>query len=204
MSGNELIDAWLNVTDRVPIAHCIPIAFQDLPARVRGDSTMWAERFLSQGANPHTGHVPVTFAFHLATVNTPDLLRYEYPVPPYELEAVESINFTLLMIRQRPELLDIGPTARLSAIQSAIDTVLNVKDTDHQWTFQFPAALVEGARFSTNPGVDPLFLPSWTSRADGGIRHSLLYLLCYKKFFDRANFRDIKDWFDDAFRRRHP
>jgi hypothetical protein len=68
------------------------------------------------------------------------------------------------------------------------------------WSFQFPAALTEGSRFSTNPTVGPLRITTWEDRTDGGIRGGVLYFLRFKKSFELVGYPNLRRWFDESFR----
>ena len=199
MQGEELLVAWLGAIDRVSRNDFVSVENYDaLSARVKGDSSLWSERFFTAGANPNAQTTPVKRSFHLATVDTPDLLRHEYQFKQWNLDVIESINFTL--VRVQPGIMNLRDAERLSFISLAAKEILNLQDAEHQWIFQFPAKVTDGIKFSTNLGADPLNLASWKDRADGGVHQGVLYFICYKKFFDMGDYRDIQNWFDDAFR----
>jgi hypothetical protein len=167
---------------------------------VRGDSSMWSERFFQPAADP-TRQPQAVRAFHLAGPGTPDLLRHLYVFDGAPLEVVESINFSL--VRSGAPLLPLAPASRASRVRALAARLLQLETPTHRWAFQLPAELADGARFCTDPDADPMSLVSWESRVDGGIRNGQLWFLAYKKFFDRADFRDIDRWFDEPFRAAH-
>jgi hypothetical protein len=201
MQGEQLIHMWLNVTDRASAEGYIPIRdFGSLPARVRGDTSLWSEHFLTPSANPQHRKSGVQFGVHLSTRDTPDLLRYEYPLEAWRLTIIESNNF--MLIRAGGVLLNSPQPVLRKSIEAAAAAVLNMSDADHAWTFQFPDQIEDGAIFSTKPEADPLFLPQWTDRADGGFHKGVLFFLCYKKVLEIAGYEDIKRWFDADFRQK--
>ena len=201
MRGTEVVTTWIEAIERVPPQGYLPVSdFETLPKLVRGDSTMWAERFLKPEASPHARGATVQWEAHLSTADTPDILRHRLRVGPYGLDIAETINFMLIRVIQTPRLLELGEEARPAAVRAAALAILNLQDSEHTWVFQLPARIVDGVLFSTNPDADPLHLPSWKDRADGGVHRQTLFFLCYKKFFDRAGFRDIQRWFDESWR----
>jgi hypothetical protein len=163
-----------------------------LPEEVRGNSTMWCERFFAPEANPHAQTAPPQRSYHLSTETSPDLLRHVYTVRQVALDVVESVNFTLIRTNRMPPLTP-------QAAREVAKIILNLKDAEHAWTFQVPASLVEGTWFSSDPDADPMSM-SWTDRADGGIRKGALVFLCFKKEADRVGYGDIRKWFDAGFR----
>jgi hypothetical protein len=200
LEGKELVSAWLKSVAQVPLKTFTVIDdFQELPARVRGDSSLWSERFFSNQAHPHKQKDKVRHGVHVATASTPDMILHQYRVKELDLTVVESVNFTLIFVggvtlfnaleRDRPDL-----------IHQAAEIILNLKDNDHQWSFQFPEKLEDNAMFSTNPEVDPFAMYSWADRADGGIYRRVLYFLLFKKIPDRMGYQDTQSWFDQAFR----
>ena len=204
MQGTELIDIWLNIAERrVPRDRYRPVASLDeLPARVRGDSSLWGERFFTPAADP-SRQTRARRSVHVADAHTPDLLRHEYAFKGWQLEVIESINFFIVRATGTPPILERTPAERGDAIRALAAAVLQMETADHRWVFDIPPAPGEGARFSTDPSADTLHLVSWTSRVDGGISQGRVFFLCYKKFFERADYRDIDLWFDDAFRARY-
>jgi hypothetical protein len=78
--------------------------------------------------------------------------------------------------------------------------VLNMNDAEHHWAFQYPSTLTEGTVVSTNAAEDPVFMGSWTERADAVIRGGLVHLLCYKKRPSIVGFLADCQWFDNDFR----
>jgi len=200
LEGKELVSAWLRSVAQVPLKTFIPVdSFQDLPARVRGDSSLWSERFFSDLAHPHKQTNKVQHGIHVATENTPDLILYQYRVNDLELTVVESINFTLVFVGGIA-LFNMLERNRSEAINQAAKTVLNLKDDDHQWSFHFPEKLDDNAMFSTNPDVDPFAMYSWVGRADGGIYKRVLYFILFKKAPERMGYQNTQSWFDPAFR----
>jgi hypothetical protein len=196
MEGEQLIRAWLDAVDRVSPNDYRPIgSFDEFPDAVRGDSEMWCERFFAPQANPRLQSVPPALTYHLSTDASPDLVRHVYAVQKLALDVVESINFTLIRTNRRSPLV-------AQDVHEVASSVLNLKDPEHEWTFHIPASLSDGTWFSTDADADPFAMSSWADRADGGIRKDILVFLCFKKDPDLVGYRDIRQWFDGAFRSR--
>ena len=203
MAGEELIRIWLNVADRAEAEGYRNVnGIAALPARVRGDSSLWSERFLSRDSDPQYQKTGVQIGVHLSTADSPDLLRYDYRLDSRRLSIVESNNFMLIRIAEPPAPLNSSQSTLREYVEAAAASILNIRDGDHVWRFQFPDQIREGTIFSTQQTTDPLFLPQWTERADGGIHNRVLYFLCYKKVLQNAGYDDIKNWFDPEFRRQ--
>lgn len=200
LEGKELVSAWLRSVAQVPLKTFIPVdSFQDLPARARGDSSFWSERFFSDSAHPHKQTDKVQHGVHVATENTPDLILYQYRVNDLELTVIESINFTIIFVGSIA-LFNMLERNRPDVINQAAKTLLNLKDDNHQWVFQFPEKLDDNAMFSTSPDTDPFSMYSWADRADGGIHRRVLYFLLFKKAPERMGYQNTQSWFDPAFR----
>lgn len=200
LEGKELVSAWLKSVAQVPLKTFTVIdSFQDFPAKVRGDSSLWSERFFSDLAHPHQQKDKVTYGIHIATDSTPDLILYQYRVKDLDLTVVESVNFTLIFVGG-VTLFNALERSRPDLISHAAETILSMKDSDHQWSFQFPEKLEDNAMFSTNPNIDPFAMHSWMDRADGGIYRRVLYFLLFKKIPDRVGYQNTQNWFDQAFR----
>ncbi|MCP5158335.1 MAG: hypothetical protein H6975_02785 [Gammaproteobacteria bacterium] len=200
LEGKELVSAWLNSVAQVSLKTFTPIeSFQDLPAKVKGNSSLWSERFFSNLANPQKQQDKVQHGIHVATESTPDLILYQYRVKDLELTVVESINFTLVFVGGMA-LFNMLERSRAEAIDQAAQMILNLKDDEHEWVFQFPEKLEDNAMFSTNPETDPFAMYSWTHRADGGIHRRVLYFLLFKKLPDKVGYQNTQTWFDPDFR----
>lgn len=193
---DDLIGVWLTVVDRAAAGDWVALPdFDALPPRVRGDSSMWSERFFTPAASP-AAQAHAVRGFHRATALTPDLLRHEYPLGALRLDVVESINFFVVRVDGTPAILQVPVAERPDRVRAAAAAILRLDADNHHWVFRLPAVLSEGSRFDTDEAADPLYLPSWESRVDGGIHDGRLYFVCYKKFFERASFRDGDRWFD--------
>ena len=203
MAGDELITIWLSSIDRASQKGFVSLeSLTALPDNVRGDTSLWSERFFTAEANPYHQTSGVNYSYHLSTADTPDLLRYEYEVKGLGLEVMESSSYTLIRVRPRVNLHDLKQEEKLNLIHQAAQRILNMQDEDHQWDFRFPEPIVDNSRFSTDPNADPIVMSSWVSRSDGGIHKGGLYFLLFKRIPDRAGYRDIQRWFDSAFRNR--
>lgn len=203
MEGDELVTIWLSSIDRASRKGFVPLAsLKALPDNVRGDTSLWSERFFTSEANPYHQTSGVKYSYHLSTDDTPDLLRYEYEVKWLGLEVIESSSYALIRVRQRVNFHDLKQEDRVSLVNRTAQVLLNMQDEHHKWDFRFPDAIADNSRFSTDPTADPIVMSSWMSRADGGIHRGDLYFLLFKRIPERAGYRDIQRWFDSAFRNR--
>jgi hypothetical protein len=193
VQSDELVTIWLDSIDRVALDAYRPIAFDALPAIVRGDSSLWCERLFTSTANPHTRKMDVKWSYHLATEDTPDILRAEYVIPPYAVEMLETRGYVVARVRKA----DVPDRGFVLAVAEAM--LLKPPGTA-VWNFQFPAALSEGSRFTTNSALGPHLIASWEDRTDGGVRKGALFFLRFKKSLERIGYPDLRRWFDDAFR----
>ena len=201
MEGDELIRIWLDSIDRVSRKGFVPLAdFKTLPDAVLGGTRLWSARFFTPEANPTHQTNGIKYSYHLSTADTPDLLRYEYEFKSLNLEVIESSSYTFVRVRQRPGSADLKQNERVGFINRTATMILNMRDENHNWEFQFPSAVADDTRFSTDPNADPIAMTSWESRADGGIRNGDLYFLLFKKIPDRPAYPDIQRWFDNRFR----
>ena len=193
---DDVTSIWLDSVDRVAEGAYRPIAGRDaLPAQVRADSALWADRFLSSAANPHLRGWDVAWSYHLATKDTPDLIRAVYDIPGHGLDVIESRAYLITRIHE--------PAPATPQEVATVAELLLAKPPDAAaWRFQFSTALTEGGRFTTNPSIGPLDIMDWPDRVDGGIRHGRLYFLQFKKIPDRQGYPDLRRWFDEAFRAR--
>jgi hypothetical protein len=196
MTDDQLITIWLDSIDRVPADGYRPVTeWAALPSAVRGDATFWAGRFFTPEANPHNHRDTVQWAYHLATEKTPDILRYRSKVDSYELDVIETRGYLLVRVRRL-----LPPNT--AAVVAVAEKVLLKPEGMDSWNFHFPAALVEGTRFSTNQDAGPLRIASWEDLVAGGIRNGSLYFLRCKKVLDRMGYPDLRGWFDNTFRNR--
>jgi len=201
VQGEQLIRTWLGVVDKVPPAALIEISdYSQLPNSVRGNSSLWSQRFFSVQADPHKQQTKVKLRVHLSTEDTPDLLLQNYEFKSWHVSVVESNNFTLIRVSGGADPCSLGEVQGRDFVQTVAHLILNVKDDEHVWRFELPDRLSDGIIFSTNPQVDPLYLAQWSDRADGGIYKGTLFFLCYKKLLSVAGYEDIKMWFDKDFR----
>jgi hypothetical protein len=192
---DELVTIWLDSIDRVETNAYKPVMFEALPAAVRGDSSLWADRFFTDAANPHNHKAAVKWTYHLSTESTPDILRGEHIVQKYALEVIETRSYLITRVR------GTAPQSR-SAVLAAAEDLLRRPESTATWSFQFPEVLNEGSRFSTNPTVGPLRITTWEDRTDGGVRGGVLYFLRFKKSFELLGYPDLRRWFDESFRRK--
>ena len=195
MLDDELVTIWLDSIDRVAPDAYNPVAFDLLPPEVRGDSSLWSERFFTAAANPHNRKAVVQWSYHLATADTPDVLRGKYSVQKYDLDVIETRSYLITRIR-------VNESPNREAILAAAEDLLLKPQGMATWTFQSIESLNDGSRFSTNPTVSPLRIATWEDRTDGGIRRGYLFFLRFKKSFDLIGYPDLRRWFDESFRRK--
>lgn len=194
MEGEDLIRAWLGAVERARSEEFVPLAgFDLLPPLVRGDSSLWSERFFASGANPHRQARPPRLACHLAGAASPDVLRHEYSVAQMPLEVLETANFALIRVGDARA----QTAADVNRIGGAI---LNAEGDGRHWVWRLAAGSGSEAWFSTDPEADPLSMESWTARADAGIRGGTLMFLCFKKDAQKLGYHSMKGWFGPGFR----
>ncbi|MFN7935042.1 MAG: hypothetical protein U0R19_17060 [Bryobacteraceae bacterium] len=165
-----------------------------LPPAIRADASLWAERFFTPEANPHARPADVQWSYAIAGPATPDAIRYIYRVDPYDLDTIETRAFTVVRLKLR------SPSA--TVIEDAANRLLLGPGHGQRWRFQFPEALTEGSRFSSDPSVTPIDIATWEDLVEGGIRSGAAYLVRFKKLLQRQGYEHLPTWFDPEFRAR--
>ncbi|MBL8178404.1 MAG: hypothetical protein JNK48_27265 [Bryobacterales bacterium] len=191
----DLTAIWTESILRIPPTGWRLLADIDLlPPAVRADSAMWAERFLTDAANPHLRPHAAQWSFVLATEDTPDAIRAGYRADRYDLDTVETRAYLLVRLRLRE--------FSAAAIQEAADRLIQPAQSGSRWRFQFVETPSEGSRFSTSPASNPLTIASWDDLVEGGVRNGAPYFLRFKKHHQRQGYPNLGAWFDPDFRAR--
>jgi|SRR5579872_4025713 len=186
---DDRIGAWLNMIDRADAAWIAPANFTALPdgASVHLDSEKWCRVFFKPEANPHAAVPAATLAIHHATADTADILRYDYGSTRMHLRLYETVDFVLLRIEEGGEdILKVSQNKRRDAISAMAGLLLNppppakAGGPETTWSFKFAGMIEDGSRFSTDASQEPVVMPSWASRVDGGIRAGHPYFVCFK------------------------
>ena len=201
MPDDDLVMIWIASVERVTRDDWTSLAdWSMLDSEVRGDSSMWLERFLSPAADPEE-RSGVDHSIHVATDETSDLLRHEYEVDSRTVVVTEQRNFALVEIPD-PEFDPAGPdeTAKQATVNRIAQHLLNMAGGRKKLEFKFAGPLVEGSRFSTNTHADPFALRDWSERVDGGVRNGRLWFLFFKKQPQRVGYEDSQDWFSENLR----
>jgi hypothetical protein len=215
---------WLAAVARVPPEAFTPVErFDDMSGTARADSWFWCDSIFREEVNPHNEAIGCRHAFHLATDDTPDLLRHEYSAGGLDLVVTESRNFVLVQVaRSCVDVLALcGPDRaaairRLSAaifaagggaapavpVTAAGGAAFRGPLGDACVPLELPPVIEEGTAFSSNPEADPAVLACWKDRTECGVQGGCLYFLCYKKSSQRAGYENARQWFDEAFRCR--
>ena len=204
---DDLIGAWLNMVDRADPAWIAPANFTALPdgASVQLDSEKWCGVFFKPEANPHAAIPAATLAIHHATADTADILRYNYGSTTMRLRLYETVDFALLRIEEGADILHSSLDERPGAIADMARRLLNNPPATKAgappatWSFQFTKVIEDGSRFSTDASQEPVVMPSWASRVDGGIHAGHLYFVCFKNRESgdgRLIMLDSHHWFD--------
>ena len=187
---DDLVGAWLNMIDRAEgawIPHPDLASLADGSA-VKQDSEKWCGTFFKTEVNPHLANPTATLTVHEATADTADLIRYDYGASGMRLRVYESVDFAVLRIEEADvDILKLSQDKRSAAIAAVAARLLAKPATANggavaraSWPFKFPQSVEDGSRFSTDASQEPLTMPSWTSRVDGGIHAGHLYFLCFK------------------------
>jgi hypothetical protein len=211
--AEERLAAWLSAVDRVPDEEFTGVEdFEEISGPARADSYHCCDAVFSEGACPHDEALGPRHAFHLATEDTPDLLRHEYAASGLDVVVMEGRNF--LLVRLPPSGLDVLalPAAeRPAAIRRVAERLFGegaaaVGREDRTGAscppLAIPAVIEEGVAFSSRSDVDPALLSCWRDRIECGVRGGELYFVCYKKPSQRAGYANAQQWFDDEFRER--
>jgi hypothetical protein len=198
--ARKLIRSWLAAVDRAE--SYTPVRDPaELPAEVLASSGFWCASFFPSCADPHEPALAARAFVHLATPDTPDLLRYDYVVNGISVALIENRNFALLRVaRESADVLARASGERAEEIRRITAAIFG--GPDHPWvgTFELPKAIEEGATFSTDPSANPLLLTTWRARIDGGIHRGCLYFLWYKRVSQLVGFWNEREWFDEDFR----
>jgi hypothetical protein len=199
------IDRWLAAVDRAVARGFDRVEDREvLPAGARADSWFWCDEVLAPHANPHDAP-GARASVHPATPTTVDLLRHDYKAAGLGLTVIEGRNFLLVQVDPASaDVLALPPEDRAAAVHRVASAIFKARPS-----FQVPRAIEEGARFSTDEGVDPRLMAHWSRRLDGGVRGGRLWFLCYKKAPQRVGFAREEGWIRvssarDRTRRRRP
>jgi hypothetical protein len=206
----QRLSGWLAAVRRVPPEGFTEVArLEDICRQVCADSWFWCDAMFTEQANPHSQALGRRHAFHVATEDTPDLLRHEYTVAGLDLAVTESRNFVLVEVaRSSLDLLGLAGPDRAAAVRRIAESLFAQAGRAQFVVFSGPAEacslddIVEGTALCTNPSADPVLLSCWADRMECGIQEGRLYFLCYKKSSQRAGYENAQQWFDDAFRAR--
>jgi hypothetical protein len=201
--ARSLDQDWLAAVDRAE--KYVPIRDRgELPPQALASSCYWCAAFFPSCADPHDAALSAEISAHVATADTPDLLRYAYVVNGVPVDLLESRNFALLRVaRASVDVLALPPAERAKEIQRIAAAIFSSVDRQQAWSFVLPKKIEEGTTFCTDPSANPLLLATWSERIDGGIHHGSLYFLCYKRVAQIVGFWNAQEWFDEAFRAKH-
>jgi hypothetical protein len=204
MKPEDFVLNWIDVDEVLKDSDYRPIKdFAKLPDPPAGDSLYWAKDFFARDASPYAAANKAKHSYYLAGKLSFDLLRHEYSFKSVDLVVIEGRNFTLICAK--PPKIDLVVTQGWRPIIEAIaQDVLNMKDDEHTWTFQYPPVVKDKVIISTAPTENPYTMGSWTRRADCMIRHDVVHFLCYKKRPSKVGFLHDGQWFPDDFRQASP
>jgi hypothetical protein len=198
----DLVGWWLECIDDVADAGYREVGLAGLDGNVRATSQLWCEDQLAVEASPYGKGLKVRTFAHVGNEGAPgrkisiDLIRHQYEIDDLPVEVLEGRNFTMVRLAAG-KAIQGSATARAAEIHRLARKLLS-----QHWTFQFPAAIEEGVRFSSNPDLIPDILPDWTDRGDGGIRGGRLWFLCFRVIPQVASFLSDIHWFPDEFREK--
>lgn len=205
---DDRVGAWLNMIDRAEGTWIAQTDLTALPdgAAVQQDSEKWCGIFLKPEVNPHSANPAAALAIHHATGDTADILRYDYGSTPMRLRLYETVDFVLLRVEEGGgQVLKVSQDKRREAIAAMAGLLLTppppqkAGGSKATWSFEFAGMIEDGSRFSTDASQEPVVMPSWASRVDGGIRAGHLYFVCFKKRQSgdgRLILLDSHHWFD--------
>jgi hypothetical protein len=187
------ITRWLSAVDRASARAFEEIAGpDDIAEQARAESEYWCDEVFSPEANPHDAKA-VRRCAHRAPRGGPDLLRHQYEAAGLAVTVTEGRNFLLIEIDRRSlDLLSLPKERRAGAIRRVARALFRGASVPSS---RLPRELEEGAHFTTDEGAEPMLLPSWRHRIDGGIRSGRLYFLVYKKVPQRIGFARDDRWF---------
>jgi hypothetical protein len=218
--SEETLVGWQQALDRAEKDGFKPLtSVGSLPdgARVELSSREWTARFLRPAFDPWQTRSKVERTVHEGTVDTPDVLRHRFVVtlreapdkPPveYAVTVTETTHTLRADVEQKGlDLASLGEDARAAAIGALADRVVPMSGSypgamgesrPYAWVFKH-GPLVEGARFSTNPGAEVILMKSWADRFDGGIQGGHVYFVGFKRITGtgRIVILDSSHWFD--------
>lgn len=193
------IDRWLAAIERADAKSWITLASADeLPDEVRADSQYWCDMLLAEGVNPYDA-ADTVHACHLATEDTPDLLKHEFTAGGQALRVIDGRNFLVVEpARPRFDVSGLPADMRASRILDLSRAVLRAPHAPGC----IPSQVGDEASFCADEQADPLLLGDPSSRCDGVVREGALRFLCYKKPSQLVGFASPEGWFDAAFRKR--
>ena len=187
MQNDKLLTAWIAVADRADGYGYEAVADLDrVPAAARADSVRWCDEMLRDDANPHRQAPRV--GIHRSRSDTPDLLRYEFPMAGVDAEVIEGRNFILVRLR-------VGPPLESALLIGWARRVVKTGRGGPEWGSLPREALGEGARLSSDELADPINMPAWSSRVDAGIHKGRLFLLLYKRLPQLLGYPEGRRWF---------
>jgi len=198
----DLVAWWLECIDDVPDAGYRDVGLSGLDGDVRATSQRWCDEQLAAEASPYVKGLKVRTLAHVGNEGSDtrklsiDLIRHQYEIDDLPVEVVEGHNFTMIRLAAG-KAIQGSAAARAAEIHRLARKLLA-----QPWTFQLPAAIEEGVRFSSNPDLIPDILPDWTDRGDGGIRGGRLWFLCFRVIPQVACFLNDIHWFPDDFREK--
>ncbi len=193
------IGRWLAEVDRADGREWVTLGSADeLPPEVRADSQYWCDLLLAAAANPYDA-ADTVHAYHLATADTPDLVKHEFTSGGRRMRVIEGCNFLVLEPAQAHfDLRALAPASRAETIAALSRAVLRAPPAEQC----FPGEIGEEASFCSDESADPLLLGDASARCDGVVRDGSVRLLCYKKPSQIVGFASPNAWFDEAFRER--
>jgi hypothetical protein len=202
--ARKLTRRWLAAVDRAE--SYTPVRdLDELPPQALADSGFWCASFFPSCADPHEPALSARPFVHVATPDTPDLLKFDYVVNGISVALIESRNFALLRVtRESADVLARASAERAEEIRRVVAAIFGGAEPPCVGTFELPKAIEEGATFSTAASANPLLLTTWRDRVDGGIHHGCLYFLCYKRVSQLVGFWNEREWFDEEHRAKRP
>jgi hypothetical protein len=187
MQNDRLLTAWIAAADRADGHGYEAVPDLDrVPADARADSARWCDAMLRDDANPHRQAPRI--GIHRARPDTPDLVRYEFPVSNVGAELIEGRNFILVRLR-------VGPPLESAQVIDWARRIVKGDGGRPDWGTPPTGPQGEGARLSSNELADPFNMPAWSSRVDTGIHKGRLFLLLYKRLPQRIGYGDGQRWF---------
>jgi hypothetical protein len=187
MENDRLLTAWIAVADRADgYGYEAVVDLDRVPADARADSARWCDEMLHDDANPHRQAPRV--GLHRARSDTPDLVRYEFPMADVGVELIEGRNFILVRLR-------VGPPLQAAQVVGWARRIVKTDRGRPDWGSLAPGTLADEARLSSDERVDPFNMPAWSSRVDAGIHKGRLFLLLYKRQPQQLGYPEGRRWF---------